>query len=360
MKAFVLEERNKAVLKEVEAPKLDSDYAAILSPIAVSVCSSDVNTVYGTGSKKPDNLILGHEAVARIVELGAKVKDFSVGDVVAVPAMTPNWRDVSIQDGNLLHAGVPFSSNALGRSIPGVFAEYFMIEDADMNLAKIDEDVSPEDALMCVDMVTTGFTGVESADISFGDSVLVIGIGPIGLMAIQGASLKGASDIMAIGTREASIELAKKYGACEILSYKDGEPKLKEYILDKTKGLGVDVVIICGGSDESFAFAIDVVKYGIGRVVNLKHYAGEEPLHIPKFSAGRGMSGKSIYMELGAGGRRRLERLLSMVKHKRISPGDLITHRFYGLEHIGEALELMRTKPKELIKSALYIEDKGV
>ena len=91
-------------------------------------------------------------------------------------------------------------------------------------------------------------------------------------------------------------------------------------------------------------------------MVNLKHYAGEEALHIPKFSAGRGMSGKSIYMELGAGGRRRMERMLELVKHKRVSPKELITHRFYGLEHIGEALELMRIKPKELIKSALYME----
>ena len=356
MKAFVLEEKNKAVIKNMPMPQLDSDYGAILKPVAVSVCSSDVNTVYGSGTKKREDLILGHESVAEVFEVGKKVKDFKRGDLVAVPAMTPNWRDIAIQEKNFLHAGRPFSSNALGRTIDGVFAEYFKLDDADMNLAKIDEGIDIEDALMCVDMVTTGFSGAESADIRFGDSVVVIGIGAVGLMAIQASALKGAARIIAIGSREASINLAKKYGACEILDYKQGEAALKEYILSSTGGLGVDAVIICGGTDESFAFAVDIVKYGIGRVVNLKHYPGEEPIPIPKFSAGRGMSGKSIYMELGAGGRVRIERLLNLVKYNRISPKDLITHRFYGLDNIDKALELMRVKPKDLIKTALYIK----
>ena len=67
------------------------------------------------------------------------------------------------------------------------------------------------------------------------------------------------------------------------------------------------------------------------------------------------MSGKSIHMELGAGGRVRMERLLNLVKYNRISPKDLVTHRFYGLDNIDKALELMRVKPKDLIKTALYL-----
>ena len=355
MKAFVLEDKNIAIIKDMPEPKLDSDYGAILKPVVVSVCSSDVNTVYGSGTKKRDDLILGHESVAEVFEVGKKVKDFKKGDLVAVPAMTPDWRDKAIQESNFLHAKRPFSSNALGRTLDGVFAEYFKIDDADMNLASIEEGIDIEDALMCVDMVTTGFSGVESADIKFGDSVVVIGIGAVGLMAIQAAALKGAARIIAIGSREASIKLAKKYGACEILDYRSGEASLRDYILESTGGIGVDAVIICGGTDESFAFAIDIVKYGIGRVVNLKHFPGDDPIPIPKFSAGRGMSGKSIHMELGAGGRVRMERLLNLVKYNRISPKDLVTHRFYGLDNIDKALELMRVKPKDLIKTALYL-----
>ena len=79
--------------------------------MAISVCTSDVNTVYGSGSKKPDNLILGHEAVARVVKAGESVRDFKEGDIVVVPSMTPNFHDKDIQDGNLLHAGANFSAN---------------------------------------------------------------------------------------------------------------------------------------------------------------------------------------------------------------------------------------------------------
>ena len=123
MEAFALIRRNEAKIIDLPSPKLSDPYNAILTPVAISVCTSDVNTVYGSGSKKPDNLILGHEAVARIVKVGEKVKDFKEGDVVVVPSMTPNFHDKDIQDGNFLHAGANFSANTLGRSTPGVTAE---------------------------------------------------------------------------------------------------------------------------------------------------------------------------------------------------------------------------------------------
>ena len=135
MKAFVLEKAGLACIKDVKEPEISDEYQAKLSPVAMSVCTSDVNTVYGNGSKKPDNLILGHECVAKVVEVGDEVRDFKPGDIVSVPSMTPDWRHVHIQEGNIVHAGKNFSANALGRSIPGVFAEAFIVNDADLNLA---------------------------------------------------------------------------------------------------------------------------------------------------------------------------------------------------------------------------------
>ena len=76
MKAFVLEKAGLACIKDVKEPEISDEYQAKLSPVAMSVCTSDVNTVYGNGSKKPDNLILGHECVAKVVEVGDKVRDF--------------------------------------------------------------------------------------------------------------------------------------------------------------------------------------------------------------------------------------------------------------------------------------------
>lgn len=349
MEAFALIRRNEAKIIDLPSPKLSDPYNAILTPVAISVCTSDVNTVYGSGSKKPDNLILGHEAVARILKVGEKVKDFKEGDVVVVPSMTPNFHDKDIQDGNFLHAGANFSANTLGRSTPGVFAREFEVADADLNLAILPEGVSFGNGLMCTDMATTGFTGAET--VNFGDTVVVLGIGGVGLMAICGAALRGAGKIIAVGSRDVSIPLAYEYGASEVISYKDNN--VTEYVLKATKGKGADVVIIAGGNDKSFSDAIDMVRYGVGKVVNLKLFTGDGSMEIPKFSSGRGMSGKTVYMELGKGGRVRMERLLSMVKHKRFTPEKLITHTFEGFENVEQALELMRDKGNTVIKTMI-------
>ena len=349
MEAFALIRRNEAKIIDLPSPKLSDPYNAILTPVAISVCTSDVNTVYGSGSKKPDNLILGHEAVARIVKVGEKVKDFKEGDVVVVPSMTPNFHDKDIQDGNLLHAGSNFSANTLGRSTPGVFAREFEVADADLNLAILPEGVSLGNGLMCTDMATTGFTGAER--VNFGDTVVVLGIGGVGLMAVCGAALRGAGRIIAVGSRGASVPLAYEYGASEVISYKNDD--ITEYVLKATNGKGADVVIIAGGNDKSFSDAIDMVRYCVGKVVNLKLFTGDGSMEIPKFSSGRGMSGKSVYMELGKGGRVRMERLLSMVKNKRFTPEKLITHTFEGFENVEQALELMRDKGNTVIKTMI-------
>ena len=349
MRAFILKERGVAEITEhVPEPELKEPYGAILTPIAMAPCTSDVNTVYGTGSRKPENLILGHECVARVVEVASGVRDFRPGELVAVPAITPDWRETAIQEGNDRHAGRPFSGNALGRSIPGVFAERFAIADADTTLAHIPEGVSLKDALMCVDVVTTGFTGAESAEIRVGDTVVVLGIGAIGLMAVQGAALMGAARILAVGTRAVSVRLAREFGANEVLSYREGD--IAAQVLGRTGGIGADAVIICGGDDSALPQAIDMVRYGIGRVVNLKHFPGEGAMEIPKFSGGRGMAGKTVKLELCRGGRARIERLMKMVQYGRIQPGKLVTHELSGFDRIADGLELMRNKPEDLVK----------
>ncbi len=347
MKAFVLKEPGVVGWADVPEPQL-VPYGAILRPVVMAPCSSDVHTVFGGGSRKAPNLVLGHECVAQVVEVGEYVHDFRPGEVVAVPAITPDWRALGIQEHNFKHAGAPFSGHQLGRSQPGVFAEKFLIPDADTTLAKIPDGVSLEQALMCVDVVTTGFTGAENADIRFGDTVVVMGIGPIGLMAVAGAAHLGASRILAVGSRPACAEVALAFGATEILDYHNGD--IVRQVMERTGGVGADSVIICGGGDEVFSQAVDMVRYGIGTVSNVNYFGGTGNLPFPKFSGGRGMAGKTIRTELAAGGRVRIERMLSMVKYGRIHPERLVTHRLKGLDKIEEALYLMKEKPQSLIK----------
>ena len=348
MKAFVLKEPGVVGWADVPAPEL-TPYGAILEPVAMAPCSSDVHTVFGGGSRKAPNLVLGHECVARVVEVGERTEDFQPGEVVAVPAITPDWRARGIQEHNFKHASAPFSGHQLG-----VFSQRFLIPDADTTLAKIPQGVSVEQALMCVDVVTTGFTGAENAAVKFGDTVVVMGIGPVGLMAVAGAALKGAARILAVGSRPVCVQRALEMGATEVLDYRDGD--ITQQVLERTNGLGADSVIICGGGDQVFAQAIDMVRYGVGVVSNINYFGGAGSLPFPKFSGGRGMAGKTIRTELAEGGRVRVERMLDMVRYGRIRPERLVTHCLNGFDKIEEALYLMRDKPRDLIKVMVTME----
>ena len=353
MKAFVLAEPGKVKWYDAPEPEL-TPFGAVLKPLAVTPCSSDVHTVFGGGSRKRPNLILGHESIAEVLAVGEYVKDFKAGDKVAVPAITPDWREKSIQDGNFRHASAPFSGHQLGRTQPGVFAEKFLISDADTTLAHIPEKVSDEQALMSVDVMTTGFTGAEYANIKIGDTVCVMGIGPIGLMAVAGARLCGAGRIIAVGTRPVCVELARYYGATDVLSYKDGD--VVERVKDMTGGVGVDATIIAGGNAEVLAQAYDMTRYGIGTISNINYFGGTGFLPLPIFSGGRGMCGKTLHMELAKGGRTRIERMLSMIQYGRVDPQPLVTHHLYGLDKVEEALYLMKDKPADLIKVMVHCE----
>ncbi len=354
MKAFVLKEPGVVGWHDAPEPQLKQPYGAILRPVAVTPCSSDVHTVFGGGSPKAPNLVLGHECVAQVLEVGEEVRDFAPGEIVAVPAITPDWRAKAIQEGNDRHASAPFSGHQLGRSQPGVFAEKFLIPDADTTLAKIPEGVTLEQALMCVDVVTTGFTGAEYADIKIGDTVVVMGIGPIGLMAVEGARHLGAARIIAVGSRPVCVKLAKEYGATEVISYRDGD--VVRQVLERTGGVGADSVILCGGGDEVFTQAVDMVRYGTGTISNVNYYGGTGSLGFPKFSGGRGMAGKTIHTELAKGGRARIERLLAMVKYGRIDPRKLVTHHLYGLDRVEDALYMMKEKADDLVKVMVKID----
>ena len=357
MKAYVLAEPGKACWYDAAEPTME-EHGAILRPIVVAPCTSDVNTVYGTGSRKQDNLILGHECLAIVEQVGKLVKDIKCGDFVAVPAITPDWGHPDIWEGNFTHAGAHFSGNRLSRTMPGVFAERFAIPYADMNLARVPKGIPLEAALMCVDVVTTGFTAVEAAEVQFGDDVCVLGIGAIGLAAIMGARLKGAGRIFAVGTRGISVHRALEFGATEIIDYR--KDNVAEKILELTNQVGVDSVLLAGGNDQAMEQAIDMVKYGTGIVANVKHYSGTGNIPIPKFSGGRGMAGKTVKLELAQGGRRRMERLLSMVACKRFHPEKLVTHTMYGMGAIETALEMMREKTQDLIKVMVCIDEEFV
>ena len=374
MQALVLKSKGVIEYIDKDEPELKEEHGVLLEPVLVSPCTSDVNSIW-YGSHKKENLTLGHVCVARIKEIGRDVHDFKVGDIVAVSAITPNWGHPDVYN-NPSHAGVNFSAHALGKSIDGAFQEVFYLPYADKNLAHIPENVTLEQALMCVDVVTTGFTAVEDGNVSQGDTVLVMGIGAIGLSAIMDAKLKGAKKIYAIGSRKENVEIAEGLGA-EVLNYKTLKCELPNgmhplanytnsnivnYILKETNNKGVDSVLICGGNDNSFSEAIDVVKYGTGIVANVMYYGSntivengkEDALLIPKFSIGKGMAGKTLKFSLAKGGRERLEEVLKLCSEGKINPEIFITKRYDGINEIKDAIYDL--KDRKAIKISVKID----
>ena len=152
-------------------------YDAIVKPLAVAPCTSDIHTAFEGAIGERNNMILGHEAVGEIVEVGKEVKDFKPGDRVVVPAITPDWRSIEVQRGFPMHSTGMLAGWKFSNFKDGVFADFFHVNDADMNLAYLPKEVSLEEAVMITDMMTTGFHGAELANIGLGYSVAVIGIG---------------------------------------------------------------------------------------------------------------------------------------------------------------------------------------
>ena len=317
---------------------------AICKPLAVAICTSDVHTLWEGAIGERHNMILGHECCAEVVEVGSLVKDFKPGDRVLVPAITPDWNSLEAQAGYSMHSGGMLAGWKFSNFKDGVFSEFFHVNDADGNLALLPSNIDPVDACMLSDMVPTGFHGVELADVQFGDTVLVV----------AGANMRGASRIIAVGTRPVCVEAARGYGAVDFISYKDGS--IEDQVLAMTGGKGVDKVIVAGGGCETFESAVKALKPG-GKIGNVNYLGSGTYVNIPRAEWGVGMGHKQINGGLMPGGRLRMEKLGALVSAGKLDVHPLVSHVFDGWEHLEEALFLMRDKPRDLIKPVVKIED---
>lgn len=325
---------------------------AICKPVAIAPCTSDIHTVWSGALGERENMILGHEAVGEVVEVGSLVKDFKPGDRVLITAITPDWNSVEAQEGYSMHSTGMLAGWKFSNFKDGVFAEYFHVNDADGNLAHLPDGMDLGAACMISDMIPTGFHGAELADIQFGDNVAVIGIGPVGLMSVAAAGIRGAAEIFAVGSRKNCCDLAMEFGATDIINYREGD--IVEQILEKTHGKGVDKVIVAGGDNDTFDQAIRILKPG-GKIGNVNYLGEGEFVKISRTEWGFGMGHKAITGGLMPGGRLRAEKLARLITANRIHPEKLITHKFNGFENVETALMLMKDKPRDLIKPLVIV-----
>ena len=206
-----------------------------------TICGTDVHILNGE-YPVASGLTLGHEPVGTIASLGVGVEGFDISQRVLVSAVTPCGQCFFCLDGKTSQCGgKPMGAWRFGNTIDGSHAEYLRVPFAMANLTPIPDDLTDEQVLMCPDVLSTGIGGAETANIKIGDSVAVFAQGPIGMCAVVGARLRGASLVLGVDSNPNRIAMAKILGADEVFNFKEVDPVA--HIMKATHGHGVDVAI---------------------------------------------------------------------------------------------------------------------
>lgn len=346
MRALVFQATNTVGMADKPIPE-PGPRDVVVQATASSICTSDVHTISGAISI-PTQRTLGHESVGFVHRVGSEVTRFRAGDRVAVSAITPCGHCDYCQRGHSTQCGGMIGGYKWTTQRDGNLSEYFLVSDSDFNLAHIPDGVSDEQALYATDVLSTGITGAEHADIPVGGTVAILAQGPVGLCATIGARLLGAGLIITTATRPERAKLSALFGADVVLDPRECD--VTEEIRALVGPQGVDSAIEALGTHETFETCVRVTKPG-GTVANIGYHGwkSQAPLPIPVVSFGMGMSEKTIRTALAPGGREHLTRLFRLLETGKVDPTPMTTHRF-GFDQAERAFHLMRTKGENIIK----------
>lgn len=352
MKAAVFVEKNRIVVEEKPIPDI-GPLDALLRITTTTICGTDVHILRGE-YPVAKGLIVGHEPVGVIEKLGAQVQGLHEGQRVIAGAITPSGHSnaclcgCSAQDGvGTAHGFKAIGGWKFGNIIDGCQAEYVRVPDAMVNLSPIPDQLSDEQVLMCPDIMSTGFSGAERGGVILGDTVAVFALGPIGLCAVAGARLLGASTIIGVDAVAERVSVARRMGANHIVDFTQGN--VVEQIMALTAGRGVDVAIEALGTQATFEAALRVLRPG-GTLSSLGVYSAD--LHIPLGPYAAGLGDYRIITSLCPGGKERMRRLMQVVASGRVDVSPLVTHRM-RLDDIEAAYELFAHQRNGVMKVAI-------
>src|SRR5499427_9070235 len=243
MFANVFRGAGKFGIEEVDRPHAEVGEAVIRITLT-TICGTDLHILRGEYAVRP-GLVIGHEPVGVIDELGAGVTGYAVGDRVLIGAITPCGQCRACLSGHLSQCGHGDGYEAIGgwrfgNTINGAQAEYLLVPYAQANLAKIPDELSDEQVVLLADTASTGFGGAESGGVRIGDAVVVVAQGPIGLCATAGAKLMGASLVISVDGDENRLRMARWMGADVALNYKEVNVVSE---VKRLTGVGADVAI---------------------------------------------------------------------------------------------------------------------
>ena len=328
MKGFVFHGPGKSAWEEVPDPDIKESTDAIVRVETTTICGTDLHILKGDVPEVRPGTVLGHEAVGEIVEAGRDLHAVQPGERVLVSCITACGRCGYCWErtyGQCRGGG----GWTLGHVIDGTQAEYVRVPHADLSVHAMPGAVDSKDAVLLADIFPTAYeVGVLNGHVRPGDSVVVVGAGPIGLAAIATARLFAPERIVAVDPAAMRLDAAKGLGADALADPVDAQ----ELIADLTDGLGADVVIEAVGVPESFELCTRVVRPG-GHIANVGVHGRPVTLHLEDLWS------RNVTITTGLVDTYSTPTLLRMAAAGRLPTSSLVTHTF-PLDRMEEAYDV--------------------
>ncbi len=319
MKALVYEGPGRKSWSEVADPLIEQDGDVIVRVDATTICGTDLHILKGDVPETTPGRVLGHEAVGTIVEVGPGVKTREVGQPVLVSCISACGFCRFCRDGRYGQC-LGGGGWILGHLIDGTQAEFVRVPFADTSTYLVPPGVKDEDVLMLADILPTSYeVGVMNGQVQPGDTVVVVGAGPIGLSAIMGAQLFSPSHIVAIDLADARLDAAKRFGAD--VTVNNGSEDPITVVQGLTDGLGADVAIEAVGVPASFELCTALVRPG-GRVANIGVHGKPATLHLETLWI------RDITVTTGLVDTCSTPTLLRLLTSGQLDGGQFVTHHF--------------------------------
>ncbi|GAP55667.1 alcohol dehydrogenase [Arthrobacter sp. Hiyo6] len=324
MKALVYGGPGEKSWTDVPDPKIQNPSDVLVKVDTTTICGTDLHILKGDVPAVQKGRILGHEGVGTITEVGSSVTSLHVGDRVIISCIKSCGHCANCKTGLYSHcmgdegqAGIGW---VFGHLIDGTQAEYVRVPYAENSLHLLPEGVSDDQAVMLSDILPTGFEiGVQYGRVKPGDTVAVIGAGPVGLAAITTAGLYGAATIVAVDLDANRLEKAKEFGATNVVL--SGDADWKEQVLALTDGQGVDVAIEAVGIPATFNMCTAIVRPG-GNVANVGVHGKSVELHVEDLWI------QNINISMGLVNANTTPMLLKLVAQKKVPAEKFATHHF--------------------------------
>jgi alcohol dehydrogenase len=343
MKGVVFHGIGDISIEELDVPTIQKSSDAIVRITLSTICGSDLHLIHGQTVVDPESPI-GHECVGLIEAIGEDVSTFKVGDRVIVPTFVHCGNCFYCRKGSTSQCekGGIIGFGSIRGGLGGAQTEYVRVPFADMSLVKTPDMLTDEDVLFVGDVVATAYFALENVPIKPGDTVAIVGPGPIGLCVQEIAPVFGAGKIIMIGTRDYRLTVARERGATIV---NPNHENAVAKVMELTDGDGADGGVECAGNPEAFKIAFESVRKGGS--VSLMGMWGE-PVEVPLNE----MVMNNITIFTGLVDCDRLHETVKLIEAGRINTNFLITHRM-KLDDILEAYRIFENKEDNVLKIAI-------